>query len=56
MTFEEEIKQKVKDYGAPDHITEEIEKFLFDSNYLETIVEIFKKHLSETIRRMTDEF
>ena len=41
--FENEVKEVINDYGAPENITEEIENFLFESGNIESIIELAKE-------------
>lgn len=38
--IEKEVNEVIDNYGAPENITEEIRNFLFQSDNLETIIEI----------------
>lgn len=44
MEFEDALEKLVDDYGAPEHITEEIKDFLIQSCNVYSIIELAKKH------------
>lgn len=49
---EEEIKELIKEYGAPDYVQEIICDFLFDSGHIYTIYNIIE---IETIKELKNE-
>jgi hypothetical protein len=44
MTFEDALEKLIDDYGAPEHIAEEIKDFLIQSCNVYSIIELAKKH------------
>ena len=44
MEFEDALEKLIEDYGAPEHITEEIKDFLICSCNIYSIIELAKKY------------
>jgi len=44
MAFEDALEKLIDDYGAPEHIAEEIKDFLIQSCNVYSIIELAKKH------------